>query len=1046
MHNFLIYRASAGTGKTFSLVKEYLSVILQEPDGFRRTLAITFTNKAAEEMKSRILMHLTNIANGRDKTKKETWESMVPALMEATGMSETALVEKAAVVLGNILHNYSYFSIGTIDSFSHALVQAFAREMNLPPEFELELDSKEINPKAVDMLVDKAGEDEEITEVLVNFMKKKIGEGKGYGIKYDLNEFAEKMLKESGMSQRKKLAAFEAKDFREAERKMKTFLDDYERRISESAKPVWEKMAPIEQAFANGRNGIPSFFRKLASEPLQFFVSANAEKTIAEQKWFSGKASAAEKSIIMEMIDEAERAYHEIVDLQNKNKTKVVIYQNILKNLHATMLSNEIDRFVAEIRDSNGAVHISELNKRIAEIVDNEPVPFIYERIGSRYRNYMIDEFQDTSVLQWHNFVPLVLDALSGSGLSMIVGDGKQAIYRWRSGDVEQFERLSALTEQPPKNEAERLFKNYINLQRLDRNFRSEQEIVGFTNKLFEFSKRYIPQGYPELENVYSDLKLTALPSKSGGFVGIDFIGEEAEPSYREKTCETVLERIQELTERGFSWNDVAILCRTNRESSDVAQYLLEHQVSVASSESLLLTSSAEVNLICAALSYCAMPDAANKAIFWLQLWKTKKLPWSDAIVENINSFGRREFQNFLQKQGFLVNFDAVSRLTLYDAAVALMLAFQLNPSEDIYLRFFLDAMLEGASKNVATLNDFPAWWEEKKGKFSLIIPENTNAVQVTTIHKAKGLGFPVVIYPFADAKAQKSESAIWIDLDETEYPLPAALLSLNKNLEGTDFELYYNEEMARTALDLLNVFYVACTRPKSELHIIANSFKDSDKASVQTSIPLILRRFLEEEGVWEAEKTRYCFGAPTIKERPAAVVEMAEKSPKSSVVPWQERVAIRRYSAQNWRSKEIDYGNLVHEILEKVATPDDIGPVLKRFLDSGAFAEDDAKKIETILRNIVSHPELKHFFDAKNEILREISILLPENREIRPDRVVVEGRKAHIVDYKTGERRAEHERQLSEYAETIAQMGYDVVSAKLVYIGKEEVEVFEVG
>ncbi|MDR0364179.1 MAG: UvrD-helicase domain-containing protein [Bacteroidales bacterium] len=1043
MHDFLIYRASAGTGKTFSLVKEYLSIILREPEGFRRTLAITFTNKAAEEMKSRILTYLSDIANGKNEPDSETWNAMVPALMETIGMSETELIEKSRAVLENILHNYSFFSIGTIDSFSNALVQTFAREMNLPLEFKLELDADEIISRAVDMLIAKAGEGEIITDILIDFARKKISENRHYNIVNDLKTFAQRMLKEDGVDQRKQLEAYDLPDLLEFNKKINAFLEQYKRRISDISNPIWEKIKEITNFFAHGNRGIPSFFKKLVKDPSEFPSRTNSDKTVESGKWTSSKATAYEKLTVETLAPEIEKAYLEIIDFQDKNRAKVIIFQNILKNFHATMLLNEISHFISEIREMNGIVHISELNKRIADTISKESVPYIYERIGSRYHNYMIDEFQDTSVLQWHNFVPLVLNALSENGLSMIVGDGKQAIYRWRNGDVEQFERLSSLTEQAPKDNAERSFKEYINLKRLHTNFRSEKAIVDFSNKLFEFAKQYIPTEYQELKNVYSDLTLDPLPRRSGGFVSICFISDDDERSYEENMCETTWQTIQNLTERGFSWNDIAVLCRTNNESSTIAQYLTEHDISVASSESLLLTSSDEINILCAALNYCAFPNISNKIIFWLALWKNKNLAWDDSIIENIDNIEKTEFRKFLKDQGFDIDFDALSGSTLFDAAASLMIAFHFNPAENIYLRFFLDGIVKAQTNGISSVNDFPKWWKKEGTKLSLIIPENTNAIKVTTIHKAKGLGFPVVVYPFADADFKKSEDTIWIDLDETQYFLPATLLSLNKDLLDTDFASYYNEETAKSSLDMLNVFYVACTRPKKELHIISKNKKIWKEEN--PSMADILHNFLVNEAMWEDDKETYLFGESILQTEKEAENIPDNQYFMKNIIPWQERISIRRYSDRMWNSRQIDYGNMVHSILEKIETADDIKPVIHRFLATGAFPEIDMEKIENILQNIIFHPELEHFFQKGNTILRETAILLPENREIRPDRAVIKGNEVHIVDYKTGSYNPEHENQLRDYSKAILQMGYEVVSGRLVYIRDEEVTVSEV-
>jgi len=899
MSNFLIYRASAGTGKTFSLVKEYLSIILKEPNAFKHTLAITFTNKAAEEMKSRILMHLSNIVKGRDETKieteTETWQSMVPALLKTTGLSEDELINNAETVLSRILHGYSSFSVGTIDSFTHALVQIFAREMELPVAFELELESEQIISDAVEQVVSLVGENENITEILTQFVRDKIDEGKSTGIVENIKKFAEKTLKENGISQREKLSVFSLEALMEKGKIVSSTIKNYAEEIRSLATPVWKQMEHLQDAFYQGKNGIPGFFRKLSNDPLLFDENKNARKTVEEDKWFAGKATQAEKDEIETLKPLIYNTFSTITNLQEENKSKIVLFLLMKRTLYSMMLLNEINKSIISKRNESGIVHISELNKKIADIVAKEPVPFIYERIGERYKNYLIDEFQDTSVLQWNNFIPLILNSLSEQGFSMIVGDGKQAIYRWRSGDVAQFERLSQLNEESPNNTTEMIFQFNLNIQHLDKNFRSEKEIVEFNNRLFNFVKSHIPESYSELYHVYSDLTLESLPEKQGGYVSLQFIPEKKKEIYQEDMCAAILDTVKGVLERGYAPKDIAILCRSNTNCTVVAKSLLEAGFPVASSDSLIIGTSPTVKLIAAALTYLLTPDASNAVIFWLQLSKIKNLEWDDELISQINTMSQQYFQERLEKHGCHVDFHSIAKMTLIDASMALMVAFQINRKNDLHLRFFLDALIDAQLQDVATISAFPKWWQEKGKKQFLSLSDSTDAVKVMSIHKSKGLGFPVVIYPFADKSRETSADNIWVDLDEDTYHFPAALLPLNSNLSHTDFSHCYDEESAKNMLDLLNIFYVACTRPKNELHIISRLRENWNNE--KNSIPNMLHEFLVSENLWEEEKKIYPFGSPTQMPKKAdsnPAVQTGEET--ITVIPWYKRINIKRH------------------------------------------------------------------------------------------------------------------------------------------------------
>jgi len=894
-NNFLIYRASAGTGKTFSLVKEYLSIILKEPNAFRHTLAITFTNKAAEEMKSRILIHLSNIAKGRNDSKRETWHSMVPALQRATGLSEVALINNAEMALSRILHGYSSFSVGTIDSFTHSLVQIFAREMELPVAFELELESNKIISDAVEQVVSLVGENEIITDILTQFVRAKIAEGKYTGITEDLQRFAVKTLGEGGISQREKLSHFSLDTLQEKGKIITAELRKYGEEIRTLAIPVWEKVNHLQHAFYQGEKGITGFFRRLVNDPMSFPLNSYMQKTIEENRWFAGKATRAEKDEIETLKPLIEDIFHKINALQEENMSKIVLFGLMQRTLHSMMLLNEINKAIITKRNESGIVHISELNKKIADIVAKEPVPFIYERIGERYKNYLIDEFQDTSMLQWNNFIPLILNSLSELGFSMIVGDGKQAIYRWRSGDVAQFERLSQLNEHTPDSETEAIFKHHLNIQHLDKNFRSEKEIVEFNNRLFNFLKSYIPESYSELCHVYSDLYLDPLPEKQGGFVSLQFIPEDKKEVYQGNVCDAILDIVRDLLERGYTPKDIAILCRSNTTCTLVAQSLLEAGFPVASSDSLIIGSSPTVKLIVTALTYLLTPDASNAVIFWLQLSKIKNLEWDDELISQINTMNQKEFQERLKMHGYDVDFHSIAKMTLIDASMALTVALQINKKHDLHLRFFLDALIDAQSEDVATISNFPQWWQEKGKKQFLSLSDSTDAVKVMSIHKSKGLGFQVVIYPFADKSHEKSADNVWVDLDEDTYHFPAALLPLNMDLLHTNFAHCYEKEDAKNMLDLLNIFYVACTRPKNELYILSRLRENWNNE--KRSIPNMLHEFLVSEKLWEDEKTKYTFGAPTQLPKKAdsnpAVQTVEETIP---VIPWYERINIKRH------------------------------------------------------------------------------------------------------------------------------------------------------
>ncbi|RLD50077.1 MAG: hypothetical protein DRJ05_20100, partial [Bacteroidetes bacterium] len=490
--SFSVYKSSAGSGKTYTLVREYLKIILLSPRNFRSVLAITFTNKAANEMKQRILSSLQDISDFENKSDTIAVRFMLPELIRETGLDEKQIALNAKKSLQLILHNYSDFGVSTIDSFVHKIIKTFAHDMHLPLNFEVDMDTDELITKVVDILISNVGTDKVLTDVLVNFTRYKTEGDKSWHIERDLAEISKEILTDDGQVHIEKLRELTLSDFSEIRKKLESSIRSFEKKIIDLAKKASELIngqGLDAKAFYQGARGIYNYFENLANGKMDKLEPNNyVKKTIDEDKWVSGKASLSDISSIDSIKAELEIVFQQLGLLLEKEYPVYMVRNEVLKNLYPLALLNEIEKVLEEYKEDNEIVHISEFNKRIAEIVLKEPVPFIYERMGERYKHFMLDEFQDTSVLQWLNLLPLLENSLASDNFNMLVGDGKQAIYRWRGGEVEQFSRLPKIINKdndPLLNEREQSLERSYKPEFLSSNFRSKAEIVQFNNDFF---------------------------------------------------------------------------------------------------------------------------------------------------------------------------------------------------------------------------------------------------------------------------------------------------------------------------------------------------------------------------------------------------------------------------------------------------------------------------------------------------------------------------------------------------------------------------------
>ena len=1056
--SFTVYRSSAGSGKTFSLVKEYLKIILRNPNNFRHILAITFTNKAANEMKERVMKALSDLARMEDILSGTSSYHLMEQLLSETEMSEAELSDKAREALSLILHHYSEFSIGTIDSFSHRIIRAFAHDFGLPVSFTVELDEDELLTTAVDLLLERAGSDKDLTKLLVRFLDTRMEEERSWNIDWLLISFAKILLDEEGQVEIRKLRNISLEDFSHISRRLYSYIREFENRMGDLGSAGLELIAENDipqNAFYRGAGGIPKYFTYLAEarfdklEPSSFVIT-----TIEEDKWHSPTASEEYISAILSIKSQLLDFYQEIILLKEKQQEQYTLYKLLAKTIYPLAVLNEIEQVLSGFKRQNNLVHISEFNTRIARIVMGEPVPFIYERLGERYHHILIDEFQDTSQLQWQNFIPLVENALAGGNFNLVVGDGKQAIYRWRNGDVEQFASLPEIPGSSSNNilrQREQVLTSRFSEQKLTCNFRSSMEIVKFNNRFFCWLSDHLD---PSLQGLFNDVEQQPDPGKPGGLIHLEMVPkDDPDLTYEEATINRIEETIKQVIDDGYLLSDMAILCRTRKQAGRISRELILRGINIVSSESLLLNFSPDVNFIAEFIRYLFEPaNTIIQASLASYLFHSGLLPEEQdnlhSMLENIaGSVHPGEYLNqVLARNGLEVDRDEMLALPAYDLTEQIIRRFRLNRKADPYIQFFLDAVLNFVDKDQHSASDFPDWWDQQKERLSIVVPEGVNAVRVMTIHKAKGLEFPVVIFPFADESRRVTKDYLWVDLSSDNYlKLKTAFLKAEKIVTQTAFGEQYREELHKSMLDMVTLLYVVMTRPQERLYILTSP--PPGNMDEIKSLPAFFAGFLNSSGVYQEDQLIYEFG--TVPGRRFRDQPSRDETRRLNTIlsgDWRKKIRIRPRAPEMWDmdnpSGKIEFGNRIHTILASVHHASDLDEAIEQAVLSGIIQANEKELIREMGTKVVTHPSLERYFSGTAKVRTEPEILEVNGQTSRPDRVVVDGEEVAVIEYKTGKKHDSYRKQLKRYGDLLHDLGYQRVRKFLVYLSPEiEVE-----
>lgn len=984
-------------------------------------------------MKERIMFRLEDFAKDDDLRQDN---AMFQTVAKELNTDSGEIQIRARKVLKHILHNYAFFDIVTIDKFNHRLLRTFAFDLKLPLNFEVVVDELLLLEEATDRLIFNAGTDALLTQILVDYALEKADNDKSWDISRDLYRIAKLLLKEDYMAHIKEIQNVSLKELKSTAEKLKQEIKNLESETSEIAREtlntITQNNIPQEDFT---RSSLPNFLIKLSSNDFSVGFNTKWQENIYTDKLYTNKVS---KTPIATVIDELQPYIADQHETIKKNIINLRYRQNLLKNLTPLSLLNSINAELLKIKEEENLLLISEFNQIISNEIGTQPAPFIYERLGEKYRHYFIDEFQDTSRMQWENLIPLISNALESQSISgkngtlMLVGDAKQAIYRWRGGVAEQFINLY-------KEDGKNPFQIEKHVFSLPRNFRSCEKIIEFNNSFFKHISTFLTDS--AYQNLFDAQSKQEFNNRKKGYVEISFVEKETLEHKTEAYCDLTYRCIDNLIKEGKALKDICILTRKKKEGVAIASYLTEKQIPIISSESLLLKNDNRIAFLINLMRHSIQPQnkeiIASVLLFIGEHEKTNIHETMRTYLDNIKgAFKKYDFK--------LSNFQ---KLPLNEAVEYAINSFKLQKVSDAYLNYFLDELLAYAIHNNLSFTDFLAFWEKKENSLSIVSPPDANAIKIMTIHKAKGLEFPIVIYPFADSNiTEDRDRELWLPVSPQTYGIKTALFTRNKELAMyDDFTAQMCERQeAKLQLDQYNILYVALTRAVERLYIF--TVKDISSKGLENtgSYAGLFINYLKHLGHWDDAKNIYFFG-----EKPE--IPLQKNIPHEEHILFMAKNPLKRSfnlitrGGSLWettRETALEKGNLYHLLLSRVKYAEDLEEILEEALLTGELSETFFSDISQKLLQLINHSKLAPYFTAGYTIYNEYDIYTQNGSIIRPDRLAIDqDNNAVIIDYKTGNFNNTYINQLNSYALAVDQMGFKTEKKLLVFIN-ETIEV----
>ena len=1020
--NLTVYKSSAGSGKTSKLSTSYISICLsnESDDYFKKILAITFTNKAANEMKERILSYFRKIS------EKSINKHVIDELKYQTNIKEEEIFQKAKRIHSKMIHNYSDISIMTIDKFNYQIIKSFTQDFGISNNVEVELDEDKIIEPSVKELLNNVNEKEGVlTKNFLSFLFYKLKSKKSTDLVSEIENFTKEILKEKSY-------------LNLPEKVDNDFFFDLQNRIKISLEKNKNKLIELNQKSSNylknnnididhllKKPGIYNFFESMMYEKSVSFQKNNAsiEKKIQSGEIFSAKGKKIfEISQRLSMSKQFQFFYSEYKSCSTKINTDLILNENIF----LMKFVNDIIISIKKYCNENNIIHISSFNKLINRVIVNQPSAFIYEKIGKRYKHFLIDEFQDTSVLQWQNLLPLIVDSIDYYK-SLIVGDAKQSIYRWRSSDVKQFISLPKLRDMKSilfSKEWENKIDSQCNIIPLKYNYRSKKNIIKFNNDFFKKIKQNC--GIKFINDVYQNLHQKDSRSKEGGYVYIELFDNK---NFENLICNKVSSEIKNLVSENLSsYKDIAVLCNSNKDIQRIAGHLVSKNIPIISEDGLLVNKCKHVKFIINFIKNIQISDNFTRFLVLNYLFGSK--------LEKHNlralSISEKKFKNKIVSSYPGCESIYFYRYSIYEIVEKIVSTFNLE--NDAYIHHFKNFTLSYQNKYSSDTDSFIKFWEENSHKEKIQSPSNINAVNLLTIHKSKGLAFKNVIIPFNWDKNLNRKFIYAYDF-KYQSSILNLILNYSTNLKNSSFSDIYEKEIELNLMDNVNKLYVAMTRAIDRLYIFS---KHPSKNQLKNKFEHLQKGYLNSFLCNQDINYPFILGKKDFKSFDKKLAEISSKTIyNNNFRNWEEILKFKFTETDKKIIEKKDWGNIFHLALSKITSQGMINEVINTLIVQGVCDKVESVKLKKQICEFLSHNEIKNYFFNSFEILNEKEILLKDGRSFIPDKVIIKNNEVLIIDFKTGKKDEDHEKKIQEYSYIYSLMGYKNIKTKLIYVQK---------
>lgn len=1086
-----VYKASAGSGKTFTLASEYITLVVKNPQDYKKILAVTFTNKATQEMKTRILSQLYGIAH-----KLPDSQAYYEQVLQKTGFPEQTIRENAAEALSLLTHHYNEFRVQTIDAFFQSVLRNLARELNLTANLRIDLNDEQVEAQAVDELINSLEEGEEVLSWIRDYIDKNIEDDKGWNVIGQIKDFGKNIFKDFYKDHKAELdKRFKDTSF------FNDFITDLRRRraqalknLNDQAKQMLQKIRETnvdnQNLFNNKSRGIYPYIVKLAKGTPSDNDAPKYVNTCIENasKWPSGSCSADEKATIIELASASLCNDLKLLEKYRTEGWKEYQSSNLtLKHLSQLRLLYAISEAVDEINKDTNRFMLSNTQSLLSTLMKDSDTPFVFEKMGAYLKHIMIDEFQDTSTIQWNNFRKLLDNCMAQiESHNLIVGDVKQSIYRWRQGDWKLL------------NNIEHEFSNeQIKIEPLDTNYRSEENIIRFNNAFFtqavvqtvkELESDEI-KGASQLIEAYKEIEQKPRKDNGKGCVRIKLFHYDKTVSaeYKESVLNELIDNVRQLLERGYKQKDIAILARSKTVIPDIVDKFQSEfgaDVSLVSDEAFQLDASLAVNVIIAALRLLTHPDDKLTESKLVKLYQQQVMQTDKDNNTLFVDGGKIELKSFLPS-GYIDKFESLLRLSLVDLVDEIYSLFNLGclEGQSAYVCTFYDTLNEYLRDHPADIDDFIEEWEDTLSS-NTIQSDEVDGIRLITIHKSKGLEYDNVLIPFCDWELEKTNgNTIWCPGDNKEKPygeLPLIPIDFSKKMLGTVFEDDYKEEHLQNIVDNMNLLYVAFTRAGKNLFITGKKASKSTLTNLQNGntatdrsqiIQLVIDNLAKElSGATlddAGDKEPICFEFGTLTDCEERVeqekstenpFELTPKTHKLKIETFPHPVSFRQSNKSHdfINGEDIDpsdanryikVGNILHQLFSTILTEADIEPRLKELEQEGVIYNDEvtSRELQNKIANALKNDKVKDWFSPRWRLFNECTILDYDKEsgdiyEHRPDRVMTDGKEIIVVDFKFGKPREEYHEQVQRYMSLLMRMGYEKVSGYIWYVVRNEI------